>query len=140
MELIEVKRKLRQLRALETKVRFQNQPREASLYLWNAFFDLSGKRQVRYSTKSLVSMSREEFHSVVDEYLAYVYGSMDGSYHLDLSKPSSFMKEEDVEAMKKKFRALVKQYHPDAGGDPEKFMQVMREYHDFLKKDAARGE
>lgn len=40
------------------------------------------------------------------------------------------------EELKKEFRRLVKEHHPDKGGDPETFMQVKAEYDAILQESS----
>lgn len=37
----------------------------------------------------------------------------------------------DAMAVKKRFRELIKKYHPDEGGGVEKFLELMNEYKEF---------
>lgn len=40
----------------------------------------------------------------------------------------------DINAVKKKFRELAKEYHPDVGGDSEKFIDLMENYRKLIDK------
>lgn len=96
--LSEIKRKLRDLKKLELKIRFgdafyaanikgKSHERPAGIPLiWDGFFEVSdkpvreeaalagaGKRKARYSLGEIASMSREEYRNVIDEFFFNVY-------------------------------------------------------------------
>ena len=71
----EIKRKLRQLKRLEEKIRFNGNGRPDSQLIWSEFFDtrdVSPDRE-KYPLEKLTAMSKEEYKAVVDAYFAYVY-------------------------------------------------------------------
>ncbi len=85
-------------------------------------------------------MTKEEFKDVINEYFYHVYywcykesGFID-NYIVDseiltqLGLPIT-----DTSEIKKKFRELAKIYHPDNGGDSDKFNALMEEYRNSNK-------
>ena len=42
--------------------------------------------------------------------------------------------EADESMVKERFRSLVKQYHPDAGGDAQKFIEIMELFRKLCSK------
>lgn len=149
----EIKRKLRELKKLEMKVRlnslelqinskksFRDSPNIK--LVWDNFFDLKGEstKAVKYTINQLSLMTKEEFKDVINEYFYHVYywcykesGFID-NYIVDseiltqLGLPIT-----DTSEIKKKFRELAKIYHPDNGGDGNKFNALMEEYRNSNK-------
>ena len=136
---VEIKRKLREIKRLEINLRFHGDANEAEGSLvWDEFFSLkSGQNSSsKYNLKTLEKMNRDEFKEVLDEYFYFVYfrnyqerglsfvnlydPNLLGLLGLPLSATES--------EIKSKFRELAKKYHPDMGGDAEKFMELMDIY------------
>jgi len=136
---VEIKRKLREIKRLEINLRFHGDANEAEGNLvWDEFFSLrSGQNSSsKYNLKTLEKMNRDEFKEVLDEYFYFVYfrnyqerglsfvnlydPNLLGLLGLPLSATES--------EIKSKFRELAKKYHPDMGGDAEKFMELMDIY------------
>lgn len=163
----EIKRKLRELKKLEIKVRYQdastqvkqfnkqnnknpymntkskNSLREAEKadLVWNNFFDLKddSSNNVKYSIKNLSLMTKEEFKEVINEYFYHMYykhykesGLSDISLIViekltQLGLPI-YANSNDI---KRRFRELVKTYHPDNGGDSASFIEFMEQFKDI---------
>lgn len=83
---VEIKRKLRKLKKLEVKIRFNNftstkKPYISSSYLkskdlvWDSFFDLreNSKKKATYSIDQLTKMSKEELKDIIIEFFYNVY-------------------------------------------------------------------
>lgn len=137
----DIKRKLREIKKLELKIRSDNCASHNIELVWNNFFDLKDKSNtnVRYTIDMLSSMTRDEFADVIKEFFYYVYyryykerGIADNSFidvniltRLGLPIDSSY---EDVI---RAFREHVKAYHPDNGGDVGKFLDIMDSYNRF---------
>jgi DnaJ-domain-containing protein 1 len=137
--LDEMKRKVRKLKHLEVKIRFNGNSKVAKNLVWERFFDLHGDSDgtARYSINQLVSMSKEEFKSVVDEYLILLYYELQNKsgnsfsqyqYNPDILAKLNLPLSADENDVKKRFRELVMKYHPDAGGDANKFIELMENY------------
>ena len=125
----DIKRKLRELKKLEMKIRsfsvdvlnHKNNVREFenTQLIWNQFFCLKDEisKKVKYSISDLSSMTKDTFKDIINEYLSHVYYC----YY----KESGFTDDVDI---KRKFRELIKIYHPDNGGDTTKFIEMMEHY------------
>ncbi|HWT27387.1 MAG TPA: DnaJ domain-containing protein [Mobilitalea sp.] len=145
MQRNELKQKIRKLKKLELKFRYgfsyQYIEKNTSTNLfdklplvWKEFFDLHGTdKKARYGISSLEQMDKEELKQVFDEFWFQVYYRMyqeNGIVMMDVQDPEllSFLGlpyDADKSMIKKRFRELCKTYHPDEGGDTEKFMQLM---------------
>lgn len=137
----EIKRKLRQLKKTELKIRFGT---EASPYpekvqlVWDSFFDLKNNGSGSYSLNKLSQMDKEDLAAVIEEYYYRVYYQLyrDNGlgytarrlYDPDLLLKLGLKPDADYEAIKKRFRQLALKYHPDTGGDAEEFMSMMESY------------
>lgn len=137
--LDEIKRKVRKLKQLEVKIRFNGNSKAAKDLVWERFFDLheDSDGTARYSINQLVSMNKEEFKSVVDEYLILLYYELQCKsgisfsqyqYDPDILAKLNLPLSADENDVKKRFRELVMKYHPDAGGDANKFIELMETY------------
>lgn len=143
IRLDEIKRKVRKLKKLEVRIRFNGIIQPGSNLIWDHFFELSGKRngRAKYSLYVLASMSQEEYSHVIDEYISMIYSELYKEYHTSgevgvynpvilsrLDLPSNA----DEATIKKRFRELAKKYHPDTGGNAEKFIELMEDYKRLL--------
>jgi len=133
-----MKYKLRQLRKLERSIRFTGQSNESTHKLvWDVFFSTkSGDHNVKYPLPHLVAMSEAEYKGVIEEFFFRLYfqsykenGLSIGDVHdpqlLELLGLPPYA---GVQEVKKRFRELAMRYHPDHGGNPEKFMELMDTY------------
>lgn len=135
----EIKRKIRALKKLETKIRNECVPNLAlygSLYqhelLWNIYFNLNEEKgESKYSMPQLMRMSKEELKTVIDDFIclifAHYYTAMseqENSIHSKNGVPKSTQYEDVMRDM----RELVKECHPDNGGDSEMFIKVLEKY------------
>lgn len=81
-------------------------------------------------------MNKEEIKDVINEYFYNVYYRMykeNGledmqTYDSEILTQMGLPFHADLSEIKKKFRELAKQYHPDTGGDREKFIELMENY------------
>lgn len=143
----ELKQKIRKLKKLELKIRygfseeFINKPSSADKIdrlplVWKEFFNLgtqSGSK-ARYSFDDLKRMDKDGLKQVFEEYWFFVYYRMyqdNGLYTEQMPKPElleylGLPFDADQAALRKRFRELCKQYHPDEGGDPQKFIELMQ--------------
>ncbi len=148
----EIKRKLRELKKLEMKIRstnidLQKNSKKSSRefvnteLIWNKFFDLKNEttKDVKYSIIDISKMTKDEFKDVISEYFYYVYF---GCYKENELQDYSIIDTEilmqlglpiysDNAEIKRKFREFAKTYHPDNGGDSSKFIEIMQKYKDF---------
>jgi len=152
---VEIKRKLRKLKKLEVKIRFNNftSPKNAhisSSYLknknlvWDSFFNLkeNSNKKATYSIDQLTKMSKEEFKDVIIEYfynVYYVYNKENGITYdhslidIETLRQLGLPIYADSDEIKSKFRELAKKYHPDNGGDSSKFIEVIEKYNEFIR-------
>ncbi len=152
-----IKHKIRQLKRLELRVRYgqgtgtgssgkSRKPTGQLPLLWDEFFDLNGdgKKKARYTMDQIHGMDKEAYKSMVSEFLFRVYYRSyqeGGRSELNLYDPDLLSRlglpfDADSDAVKRRFRELAKQYHPDAGGADEEFIRLMEVYQEIKKSDA----
>ena len=141
----ELKKKLRQLKKLEARLRFGSDTLPAGKdAVWDAFFDLQerGRGKARYPLELLLAMDREQYRAVLDEYFFSVYYRIyqdNGILHEGLFDPARLARfglppDADAEQVKSKFRKLALRLHPDMGGDAEEFIELMENYRKLVEK------
>lgn len=147
----EIKRKLRGLKKLEMKVRLNSLELNSKKsfrnsknieLVWDKFFDLKGEstKAVKYTINQLSLMTKVEFKDVINDYFYHVYywcykesGFID-NYIVDSEILTQLgLPIIETSEIKKKFRELAKIYHPDNGGDSDKFNTLMKQYRDSKK-------
>lgn len=145
----EIKRKLRELKKLEIKLRekqsslWNNRIKSPSNFqntdlIWNKFFSVSSK-DAKYSIIELSKMTKEEFKEVITEYICYVYYSLynesgfSDNVNLDIETLADLGLPvyADQNEIKRRFRELAKESHPDNGGDSQKFIKLMEQFKKF---------
>ncbi|WIV21191.1 J domain-containing protein [Paenibacillus polygoni] len=135
----EIKRKLRKLKKLELKIRMNSSIQPEKKLIWDNYFGHHGANNCRakYSLLMLASMNREEYLSVINEYLSIVYYELykesgiiyeEGMYDPDILSKLGIPTNADENSIKKRFRELAKKYHPDTGGDASMFIELMDNY------------
>lgn len=139
MDSIELKRKLRQLKKLETQIRFKDmQGLPKKQYIWDKYFSTKNEYDdsVKYNIKNLLEMNHEKLKEVFNEYFIHVYfqyfnenGITDEEmYDVTLLSELGLPPGSSIETIKSRFRELAKKYHPDLGGDSEKFIEIVDIY------------
>lgn len=148
----EIKKKIRKLKKTEIKIRFGNAAfsenglsgtaKNAKL-IWDEFFNLSENYtgHARYSLGELISMGKDELKEVISEFffkVYYTYYRENGFVNISMYDPEILRQfglpyDADINAVKKRFRELAKKYHPDAGGDSAKFIELMENYKKLIK-------
>ena len=133
-----LKYKLRQLRRLEQTIRSKNRPANSTHPLvWELFFSTKpGIGQVKYPISKLVAMSVDEYKCVIEEYFLRVYFqnwkengfSIGDVYNPQLLEQLDLQPYAGLQDIKKRFRELAMRFHPDHGGDTEKFIELMGIY------------
>ncbi|MFN2165050.1 MAG: J domain-containing protein [Anaerolineae bacterium] len=137
------KRKLRQLKKLEVKLRFGDRPLPVGRTLiWDEFFSTKDADDpaVRYTLHQMTQMDRQARKEVFAEYFYRVYFQRykeNGILPTDVYDPMllSFLglpHHADRQAIKRRFRELAKRYHPDHGGDAAQFIAMMDVYEKLL--------
>lgn len=139
MYLDELKKKLRSLKKLETTIRFGSRALTGrEKFIWDRFFSTkeNGNTSVKYSLKQLLKMDREEIKEVFDEFFYHVYFQYyteNGITLQDLYDPNllsilGLSQGATLEDIKQRFRELALEFHPDRGGDSEKFIEILDVY------------
>jgi len=137
MDIADLKRKLRQLKKLEARIRFQNN-RPLQNYIWNEYFSTKDENDgsVKYSMRRLSAMDHEKLKEVFDEYFYHVYFQfykengfvLTDVYDTGLLSNLGLPPDASIDAIKKRFRELAKKYHPDLGGETSKFIELLNTY------------
>ena len=149
----DIKRKIQRLKKLELKLRFpnvnnyiniqsnldiahSNLNKTQSRLVWDEFFSSKEdcSKNVKYPIKRLVLMNKDEIRNVISEYFYHVYyriyqesGQTDFSfYDSEILSQLGLPEYAVLSEVKKKYRELAKLYHPDTGGDSEKFIELMK--------------
>lgn len=142
----DLKQRIRKLKHYELKIRSEysgctcnisDYTRKTSLCLvWDEFFDFSSNpnKKVKYPLAKLIQMEKEDYKNVLNEFFFRMYFRV----YEDNGKPSTtplypsellvylgLPYDADGDSVKKRFRELAKQYHPDAGGDSTEFIRLM---------------
>ncbi|WP_066714494.1 J domain-containing protein [Clostridium sp. Marseille-P299] len=139
MMLDDLKRKLRELRKLESRIRFKNIPSNpCNKYIWDEYFSTKDEdnRFVKYNMNLLLEMDHDQLKEVFTEYSFHVYyqfnkenGINSVSMHdTTLLKTLELPPYASTDDIKVKFRELAKKYHPDTGGDNDKFIELVNVY------------
>lgn len=157
----EIKRKVRELKKSELRIRTNNFSSHSydkqgrinefgTTYVgahnnpdlvWNKFFDLKegSEKNIRYTIEQLYNMTKDEFKNIIDEYFYHVYywyykesGLADNSLiNIDILTELGLPMDSDYDDVIRGFKEHVKAYHPDNGGDVNKFLEIMESYNNF---------
>lgn len=141
-----LKQTLRGLRRLELQLRYRGLPETAQPPLvWDVFFSTNPyDERVKYPLGHLLSLNRDTFKAVIDDYFYRVYFehyqdrggfSRADIYDADLLAILGLPPHAGSEEVKKRFRELAKRYHPDRGGDKEQFIALMAAYEKLTKEE-----
>ncbi len=143
MVITELKKKLRKLKHLEAELMDDQESVDNQTLLWYSFFSFQKKSNVKYPLEFMLTIDNNEYKKIAKEYIAFIYttffekvcfptkSSFNRNLLVKLDLPFD-AKEDDI---KKKFRLLAKQYHPDTGDDPERFIELMNVYRKLLKNN-----
>jgi DnaJ-domain-containing protein 1 len=141
MVTADLKRKLRQLKQYENTLRAKNNMGDGIPLVWDKFFNLrdSSKSPALYTLSKLATMDKNAYKSVIDEFFARIYyevyvykGIIDAPiYNPSLLEQLGLPPIADETDVKKRFRDLAKEYHPDTGGNPVKFIKLMEVYREL---------
>lgn len=138
MYINELKHKLRQLKKIELSIRFVNKPLSGrEKFVWNKFFSTKDNdTSVKYPIEKLLKLEHLELKEIIDEYYYEVYFqnfkengmSINSLYDPNLLAVLGLHSGADIDEIKKRYRELVLKYHPDKGGDNEKFIELIDTY------------
>jgi DnaJ-like protein len=135
----QLKRTLRQLKQLEITFRFGQHPTaDHQPLVWDVFFSARDydSKSVKYPLSRLIAMEHDELRAVIDEYLVRVYSQTaqgQGIVKADVHDPELLAQlglppYADMAEIIQRFRTLAKQYHPDVGGESERFIELLAAY------------
>ena len=133
-----LKRKLRSLKKFEATIRFKDLATPADPKLvWDVFFSTRPNNLlVKYPLHQLLEMTRQELKQVFEEYFYRIYIqnyrerglTMADVYDPQLLSLLGLPPYTGGQDIKKRYRELAKRYHPDHGGDSEKFIELVDLY------------
>lgn len=140
-----IKRKIRKLKQLEIKLRFAGMEKPDKKLVWDSFFDLHDINcgKAKYPLHILLSLTREEMKRMIDEYFALVYYELykeNGIVFIEKAYDPAILARLGLpftageSEIKKRFRELAKQYHPDTGGSAAQFIELMNDYKSLTGK------
>lgn len=154
MDQREIKQKIRKLKKLELKFRygfsFEYIERKGSSgssdslpLVWKEFFSLnsidSGK--AKYTLPMLERMDTEQLKRVIDEFWFHLYFRIyqERGFRMELQEPGlmdylGLPYDADQNMVRKRFRELCRQFHPDEGGDQDKFIELLDMMERYDKK------
>jgi len=144
VEISKLKRKLRQLKKMEDKIRYKHiSDPTVKKYIWDEFFSTKAISDptVKYPISELLRLSKQELKEVYEEYFYRIYSQMykDFGLEFDEIKDPSILSYfglapgASMDDIKKKFRELAKKYHPDHGGSNDKMMEILEAYNKLKK-------
>jgi hypothetical protein len=138
MQITQLKRKLRELKRVEKRIRFGDDQAEGQDLVWCQFFSTEGKRNPTVkSLDTLLSMNRQGVKQVIEEYFYHVFYrkykesgiALDAIYDPALFSALGLPPGASFDAVKSRFREMAQKYHPDHGGDQEKMIELLETYH-----------
>lgn len=146
MDVDKLKHKLRELKKVEGKIRFEHVSETTSKkYVWDEYFSTKSINDltVKYPIWKLLNFDKQALKEAFEEYFYSVYFWKYKDIGLDFDEiqdPSvlnyfGLSPGASVDDIKKKFRELAKKYHPDCGGSSEKMIEVLDAYHRLMNKD-----
>ena len=140
-----LKRKLRQLKQTECRIRFRDQPAEDHQELvWDAFFSTRSEddASVEYPLNRLMKMDRDEIRVVYEAFFYRVYFqyfkehglSMADAYDPSMLSLLALPPHASLKDIKRRYRELAQVHHPDHGGDHDAFIDVVTAYERLTDK------
>ncbi len=146
MEVEQLKRKLRELKKAEKRIRFSYKaPSTTKKYVWDDYFSTKtfNELTVKYPLWKIIKFTEQELEEVFEEYFYSVYFqqckenglSLDDIYNVEILSVFGLNLGATIDDVKKKFRELAKKYHPDRGGDNDKMIEIINAYHKLINKE-----
>ncbi|SCG84371.1 heat shock protein DnaJ domain-containing protein [Proteiniborus sp. DW1] len=146
MEIDQLKRKLRELKKEEKRIRFSyDQISTSKRYVWDDYFSTKdvNNLSVKYPLRNLIKLSNEDLDGVFEEYFYSVYFqhckenglNFVDIYDVGLLSVFGLNPGASIDDIKKKFRELAKKYHPDHGGDNDKMVELIEAYNKLINKE-----
>lgn len=142
----EIKKKIRQLKKQEIEIRTEYGQLNRAIHtmIWDSYFTEKLKTKntpdstnsAKYDVELLCKLSSDERKSVFDAFFFSVYIQYykeNGIPISNLSDPRilgvlGLSQGATMKEVKARFRALAHEHHPDKGGDPEIFMELLEAY------------
>ena len=142
----ELKHKLRSLKKLERRMRRQFLQRfpQAPL-IWDSFFStrIVVSAPAKYALITVLHATRDERKRIFEEYLFAVcmrhwqeegwVGAFRAVQNPEILSYFGLPPYATFADIKRRFRELAHQYHPDKGGDPEKMIELLDMYEKGLR-------
>jgi len=135
----QLKRKLRRLKKLEITIRFKSAPVTGKPKLiWDVFFSTKAEDDpsVKYSLSQMLEMDHEKLKAIFEEYFYRIYFQNykeNGLTLADVHDPHllellGLPPHAGARDIKSRFRQLAMRYHPDRGGDSDRFIELVDIY------------
>ena len=139
----QLRRKIKHLKQAEIAIRFRHNPPRSGddkPLVWNTFFTLKpgAAQSARYNLDELVQQSPDQLRDIISDYFCFVYYqfyrenglSFDTAYGYDphLLELMGLPPAAGADDIRKRFRELARKYHPDTGGDSQRFIELMDVY------------
>lgn len=145
MNVDELKRKLRELKKVEDRIRFGLYTTAVKKkYVWDEYFSTKSINDltVKYPIWKLLKLDKQALKEVFEEYFYSIYFQKykdEGLSFDEIQDPSilsyfGLAPGASIDEIKNKFRELAKKYHPDHGGSNEKMAEVLEQYHKLINK------
>ena len=145
MENVDLIKQLRKLKKAECKVRFGTTSVEnTSTLVWSRLFDDKDacNKEVDYNMNLLMCMThdqRKEVYNLFYYQVYYTYYNKTGQSVFNLYDPKllskiGLMPNASKSDVKRQLRRLVKDLHPDNGGDQEAFIDMMATYEKLMEE------
>lgn len=146
MDIDQLKRKLRSLKKVEKRIRFNYESSSTmKKYVWDDYFSTKtfNELTVKYPLWKIIKFTEQELEEVFEEYFYSVYFqqckenglSLDDIYNVEVLSVFGLNPGATIDDVKKKFRELAKKYHPDRGGDNDKMIEIINTYHKLINKE-----
>lgn len=143
LDIAKMKRKLRNLKKLEDKIRYGHFPKDIpKKYVWDQFFSTKAVHDltVKYPILELIKLNKQELKEIFEEYFYSVYFQLykDMGLNFDEIQDPTVLSYfglapgASVEDIKKRFRELAKKHHPDHGGSNEKMIEILEAYNRLI--------
>jgi len=142
MYINNLKRKLRELKKFEKRIRFpESESNRKEDYVWNHFFSTKTiqNTDVRYSLDYLLKSDHKVRKDIFEEFFFHIYLTLFRQTGLqlfdsELLSELGLFPSAGMEEIKKRFRELARKHHPDVGGDHEKMIKLIDTYNRLIKK------
>lgn len=143
MESVAIIKQLRKLKKAECHIRFRQKCCPQGKHLvWSDFFDDKDacNKSVKYNMNLLICLSheqRKEVYALFYYQVYYMFYKESGMSILNLYDPKllgqlGLLPDASKQDIKRQLRRLVKDLHPDNGGDKEAFIEMMAAYEKLM--------